>query len=79
MAASPSSRPTRRCGGPTGHAHWAKCTPACGTPLAAKLGKNVDAILTQITSLRKGKPTLIRITNFYNDDINDPTADPGPG
>jgi len=55
---------------------WAKYTGPCLAPIAAKLEANTAAILAELKRLRAGKPTLIRVTNFHNDHINDPAALP---
>jgi lysophospholipase L1-like esterase len=34
---------------------------------AQLLRRNLDAVLSEIRALRRGRPTLLRITNFYND------------
>jgi lysophospholipase L1-like esterase len=52
---------------------WSKYTGSCLAPIAAKLQANVSRILAEIKRLRGGKPTVIRVTNFHNDHINDPT------
>lgn len=48
------------------------CTDAVVTPSIDALGKVLDAVHT----LRKGKPTSIRVTNFYNELIASPTYAP---
>jgi lysophospholipase L1-like esterase len=37
---------------------------------AARAGRNVDAVLTEIDRLRHGRPTLVRVTNVYADAAN---------
>jgi lysophospholipase L1-like esterase len=39
---------------------------------AASLGRNLDAILREIRRLRAGRPTLLRVTNFYEDQQRHP-------
>lgn len=34
---------------------------------AARLRENLDAVLTEIEALRRGRPTLVRVTNLYDD------------
>ena len=34
---------------------------------AGALGRNLDDVLTEIEVLRRGQPTLVRVTNFYDD------------
>jgi lysophospholipase L1-like esterase len=53
---------------------WASYTGPCLAVVAGKLGANVSGILTEITRLRAGRPTLIRVTNFHNDNFLDPTV-----
>src|SRR5262249_17900373 len=38
----------------------------------ASFQRNLDAILSSVRSLRAGKPTLLRVTDDYNDLIGDP-------
>ena len=52
---------------------WQKYRGACTATLAARLRRNVAAILREIRRLRAGKPTLIRVTTFHNDNERDPT------
>jgi lysophospholipase L1-like esterase len=53
---------------------WQSYTGACTTTLAGRLGRNVAGVLSEIKRLRAGKPTLIRVTNFYNNNERDPTV-----
>ena len=55
---------------------WSKFTLACAAPLAQTLGTDITGILGQIRTLRAGKPTAIRVTNFYNDYVGDPGSPP---
>jgi lysophospholipase L1-like esterase len=41
---------------------------------AQRLRRNLDAVLSQIRRLRRGRPTLLRVTNFYNDRPGKPEA-----
>lgn len=59
-------------------------TMAAANDLAAftkKYKTTLDAILTQIDTLRAGKPTIVRVTEIYNNGIGErPDLDPdGPG
>jgi lysophospholipase L1-like esterase len=44
---------------------------------AELLRRNLDAILADIRTVRRGRPTLLRVTNFYNDREGNPDAAPG--
>ncbi len=59
------------------HANWARYGRRCVTALATALAHNLDRILAQVTALRHGRPTAIRVTNFSNDNERDPLAEPG--
>jgi acyl-CoA thioesterase-1 len=59
------------------HANWGKYTPACVATTARRLRGNLGQVLGELAKLRAGKPTAIRVTNFYNDNMKDPLADPG--
>jgi lysophospholipase L1-like esterase len=52
---------------------WERYGGSCLVPIASKLRANVGGILSEVKRLRGGKPTVIRVTNFHNDVINDPT------
>lgn len=52
---------------------WASYTGPCLGTVAAELRSNVSGILAEIKRLRAGKPTAIRVTNFHDDNIHDPT------
>jgi lysophospholipase L1-like esterase len=41
-------------------------------PEAARTQDNVDAVLSKIARLRHGRPTLVRVTNVYDDATNTP-------
>jgi lysophospholipase L1-like esterase len=51
---------------------WSKYAGPCVEALATKLRANVAAILAQVRGLRARKRTLIRVTNFHNDNVGDP-------
>ena len=59
------------------HANWSKYTPACVATTAHRLRRNLGQVLSELAKLRAGKPTAVRVTNFYNDNMKDPLADPG--
>jgi lysophospholipase L1-like esterase len=59
------------------HANWDKYTSACVAATARRLRGNLGQVLTELAKLRAGKSTAIRVTNFYNDNMKDPLADPG--
>src|SRR5262249_60310130 len=52
---------------------WDSYGGPCLAPIASKLQANIGSILGEVQRLRGGKPTVIRVTNFHNDVINDPT------
>jgi lysophospholipase L1-like esterase len=47
---------------------------ACAKATAPVYGRNLEAILKSIKVLRTGKPTILRVTNDYNDMIGEPTV-----
>jgi lysophospholipase L1-like esterase len=53
---------------------WSRYTTACSSLLANALRYNIADILRQIKKLRAGKTTLIRVTNFHNDRIGNPSV-----
>ena len=58
------------CDGDTGNVpHWTAYTGDCLVQLAKRHGQELDAILTQIETLRAGAPTLVRVLTDYNDII----------
>lgn len=59
-------------GGPT--ANWASYHGSCLAKTARHYGANLAAILTAVNKLRAGKPTLVLVTNDYDDIIGDPTV-----
>ena len=73
---------TDPCDGHGGYpnADWALYRGACVAKTAAYYGRNLASVLAAITVLRAGKPTLMLVTNDYNDIIGDPavptSADP---
>lgn len=52
---------------------WSRYTTSCSRLLANSLRRNVADILGQIKKLRAGKRTAIRVTNFHNDRIGNPS------
>lgn len=48
---------------------WNAYTASCVQTEANRFGRTLDSILSEITNLRGGKPTMLRITNDYNDVI----------
>ena len=73
---------TDPCDGHGGYpnADWGLYRSACVAKTAAHYGRNLASVLAAITALRAGKPTLVLVTNDYNDIIGDPavprSADP---
>jgi acyl-CoA thioesterase-1 len=59
------------------HANWSKYTPACVATTAQRLRSNLGQVLGELAKLRAGKRTMFRVTNFYDDNMKDPLADPG--
>ena len=53
--------------GPT--ADWSSYTGQCVIQLAARHGEDLDAVLSEIETLRVDKPTALRVTTDYNDVI----------
>jgi lysophospholipase L1-like esterase len=58
-------------------AQWTAYAEPCVATWAAEYGRNLDAILAEIRTLRDGASTMVRVTNDYNDIIGDPTASAG--
>jgi lysophospholipase L1-like esterase len=52
---------------------WSRYTTACSRLLSSSLRFNITDVLGQIKKLRAGKTTLIRVTNFHNDRIGNPS------
>ena len=73
---------TDPCDGHRGYpnAPWATYHGTCLAETVADYERNLATVLTGITKLRAGKPTLILVTNDYDDIIGDPavpaTVDP---
>jgi lysophospholipase L1-like esterase len=73
---------TDPCDGHGGYpnADWASYRGTCVAKTAADYGRNLASVLAAITVLRAGKPTLVMVTNDYDDIIGDPavpaSADP---
>lgn len=59
-------------GGIDGDTDWSKYDAACILATSKVVRTDVTGILKEIRSLRHGKPTLLRVTNMYNDWIGDP-------
>lgn len=62
------------CDGPAGYPDpdWTRYDAACLSATAASYKRNIQGILRAVRSLRAGKPTLLRVTNDYDDLIGDP-------
>jgi lysophospholipase L1-like esterase len=52
---------------------WSSYGSECVQAIAQVYRTNLDGILREIRALRKGKPTLVRVTTDYNDLIGDPS------
>jgi len=67
------------CDGPLieDNSKWASFTPECSAAAATQYRPILDGVLEEIDALRKGKPTAVRVLNFYNDLIGWPAAPPG--
>jgi len=65
---------TDSCDGKGGYpnAIWSEYDAACLTGNVTRYVTQLDSILKQIRALRRGMPTLIRVTNDYDDLIGDP-------
>lgn len=70
----PWSSATDPCDGKGGYpsADWSKYNNDCLTHNVERYGANLESILKQIRTLRHGKPTLLRVTDDYDDLIGDP-------
>jgi lysophospholipase L1-like esterase len=53
---------------------WSSYKGVCLSRNVARYGANLDSILKQIRALRHGRPTLIRVTDDYDDLIGDPSV-----
>ncbi len=60
-------------------ANWDRYTHACVARTADRMRRNLDAVLDEVTALRAGRPTAIRVTTFHNDTMKDPLAYPPGG
>lgn len=55
---------------------WKSLTHKCIDKANAEYGRGLDALLTEIDHLRRGRPTMVRVTTVYNSvigDLVDPT------
>ena len=66
------------CDGHKGYpnAGWTTYHGTCLAKTVAEYGRNLATVLTGIATLRAGKPTLILVTNDYDDIIGDPAVPP---
>lgn len=55
------------------NADWGAYRGGCLTAIAARYGRNLGGVLADIAALRAGKPTLVLVTDDYDDIIGDPT------
>lgn len=64
------------CDGHKGYpnAGWTTYHGTCLAKTVAEYGRNLATVLTGIATLRAGKPTLILVTNDYDDIIGDPAV-----
>ncbi len=65
------------CDGAARRPHWSKYVQRCVGLTAELLRRNLGSILTTIRALRAGKPTIVRVTNFHNDQEGGRTATAG--
>jgi lysophospholipase L1-like esterase len=72
----PWNRDDDPCDGAGGYpdANWSKYDASCVRQTTATYASNLEAILREIRALRTGKPTLLRVTNDYDDLIGDPVV-----
>jgi lysophospholipase L1-like esterase len=65
---------TDSCDGKGGYpnADWSNYDTQCLTRNVRRYAANLASILKRITALRRGRPTVLRVTNDYNDLIGDP-------
>jgi lysophospholipase L1-like esterase len=70
----PWNRDDDSCDGNADPPNWKGLDAACAKATALVYGRNLEAILRSIRGLRVGKPTILRVTNDYNDLIGDPTV-----
>jgi lysophospholipase L1-like esterase len=73
---TPWNTGTDPCDGHKGYpnAGWATYHGTCLAKTVAHYGRNLATVLAGITTLRAGKPTLILVTNDYDDIIGDPAV-----
>lgn len=66
----------RPCGAPLQNdlPQWAAMDRACATQSAKKARRLYDRLYARIAALRKGKPTILRTINRYNDWIGSPNV-----
>jgi Tol biopolymer transport system component/lysophospholipase L1-like esterase len=55
---------------------WDQLTRSCTRHVARQFSRDLDAVLTEIATIRHGKPTLVRVTTMHNYVIGD-HVDPG--
>jgi lysophospholipase L1-like esterase len=58
-----------RCGARSapGDVDWTRITPACLRSTSARYGELLSALLGSIDALRAGRPTMLRLTGFYDE------------
>ena len=65
------------CDGPSGDdIDWSRFNSACASEEAKEFGVTLDGVLSEVDELRAGKPTAVRLINFYNDWIGGPGVPP---
>jgi lysophospholipase L1-like esterase len=69
---TPWNRDDDPCDGKADPPKWTRFTLACAKATALVYGRNLEGILKTVRALRAGKPTILRVTNDYNDLIGDP-------
>jgi lysophospholipase L1-like esterase len=70
----PWNRVDDSCDGSADPPKWKRLDAACAKATAPVYGRNLEPILKSIKLLRVGKPTILRVTNDYNDMIGEPTV-----
>lgn len=70
----PWNRDDDACDGKADPPKWKRLDVGCARTTARDYERNLEAILKTIRALRAGKPTLLRVTNDYNDMIGEPTV-----
>jgi lysophospholipase L1-like esterase len=63
-----------RANGP--QSHWSAYRGHCLRDEAHAYAHNLDRVLAAVEHLRRGQPTLLRVTNDYTDVIGEPSAPP---